>query len=112
MAGPIAPRDAEKKRKSFYIMRNKQVAGSGQPDGTGTQFIYLNDGRMLSSARLVGGIADEEMLKLMTTVEGLRRLVYAVGVTVEMDEPLTEVGFAFQMYGKTDVYGSGTTIRK
>ena len=112
MAGPIAPRDAEKKRKSFYIMRNKQVAGSGQPDGTGTQFIYLNDGRMLSAARLVGGIVDEEMLKLMTTVEGFRGLVYAVGVTVEMDEPLTEVGFAFQMYGKTDVYGSGTTIRK
>lgn len=112
MAGLVAaPRDAEKKRKSFYVMRNKQVAGSPQADGTGTQFIYLNDGRLVSSARLVGGIADEEMLGLLTTVEGFRRMVYAVGVTVEAEDPFTEVEFAFQMYGKTDVYGSGTTLR-
>lgn len=113
MAGLVAaPRDAEKKRKSFYVMRNKQVAGSPQTDGTGTQFIYLNDGRLVSSARLVGGIADEEMLRLLTTVEGFRKLVYAVGVTVEAEDPFTEVEFAFQMYGKTDVYGSGTTLRR
>ncbi len=110
MAGPKAPKDAEKKRKSFYIMRNKAVAGSVQPDGSGTQFIYLDGSRLVSFARMVGNIEDEEMLKLLTTTEGLRRMVYAVGVTVEMDEPI-EVGFAFQMYGKTDPYGSGTTIR-
>lgn len=110
MAGPKAPKDAEKKRKSFYIMRNKSVAGSLQPDGSGTQFIYLDGARLVSFAKLVGNIEDEEMLKLLTTAEGFRRLVYALGVTVEMDEP-EEVGFVFQMYGRTDTYGSGTTIR-
>lgn len=110
MAGPKAPKDAEKKRKSFYIMRNKSVAGSVQPDGSGIQFIYLDGARLVSFAKLVGNIEDEEMLKLLTTAEGFRRLVYALGVTVEMDEPV-DVGFAFQMYGRTDTYGSGTTIR-
>lgn len=112
MTGPKAPKDAEKKRKSFYVMRNKDVAGSVQTDGTGTQFIYLNDGRLVSFAKIVGNIADEEMLNLLTTTEGFRRLVHSMGVTVEMDEADTEVCFAFQMYGKRDTYGSGTTIRR
>ena len=41
---------------------SKQISGSPQPDGSGVQFIYLNDGRLLSSARIVGNITDEEML--------------------------------------------------
>ena len=32
--GPKAPKDPTKKRKGFYIMRNKSVAGSPQPDVT------------------------------------------------------------------------------
>lgn len=111
MGGPVAPKDAEKKRPSFYIMRNKQVAGSIQPNGKGTQFIYLNDGRMISSSKIVGNVSDEEILKLLTTTEGFRKLVYSIGVTVETDEPDEIVNFAFQMYGKTDLYGSGTTLR-
>ena len=54
---------------------------------------------------------DEEMLKLLTTTEGFRKLVYAIGITVETENPDEIVYFAFQMYGKTDPYGSGTTIR-
>ena len=111
MMGPKAPKDAEKKRKCFYVMRNKAVAGAVQPDGTGTQFIYLNDSRLVSFAKIVGGITDEEMLKLLTTTEGFRKLVYAIGITVETENPDEIVYFAFQMYGKTDPYGSGTTIR-
>ncbi|MGN0401734.1 MAG: SGNH/GDSL hydrolase family protein [Acetatifactor sp.] len=111
MTGPKAPKDAERKRKSFYVMRNKQVAGSVQPNGTGTQFIYLNDGRLVSFAKIVGSIEDEEMLNLLTTTEGFKKLVYSIGVTVEMDDPMEQVNFAFQMYGKSDTYGSGTTMR-
>ena len=112
MTGPKAPKDAEKKRKSFYVMRNKDVAGSVQPNGTGTQFIYLNDSRLVSFAKIVGNITDEEILNLLTTTEGFRKLVYSVGVTVEMEDAATEVNFAFQMYGKSDTYGSGTTINR
>lgn len=110
MAGPKAPKDPEKRRPGFYIMRNKQISGSAQKDGTGVQFIYLNDGRMLSSARIVGNIVDEAMLGLLTTTEGFRRVVHSIGVSVEMDDADKKVLFEFQMYGKSDLYGSGTTL--
>lgn len=107
----VAPKDAEKKRSGFYIMRNKQITGSLQPDGRGVQFLYQSDGRILSSARLVGGVTDEEMVRMLLRTEDFRKLVYSIGVTVEMDEP-EEVDFVFQMYGKTDPYASGTSIRR
>lgn len=109
--GPKAPKDPVKKRKGFYIMRNKSVAGSPQPDGRGVQFLYMNDGRMISCARLVGNITDEGMLELLKTAEGFRRLVHSIGVTVEMEDKEQVVDFVLQMYGKRDVYGSGTNLR-
>lgn len=111
MVGPKAPKDPEKKRSGFYIMRNKQISGSAQTNGTGVQFIYLNDGRMVSSAQIVGNISDESMLGLLTTTEGFRRLVHSIGVSVEMDSAGKKAVFEFQMYGKSDMYGSGTTLR-
>ncbi len=111
MEGPKAPKDPTKKRKSFYIMRGKSVAGSPQPDGRGIQFLYMNDGRMLSSARLVGGITDEEMLGLLATTAGFRQLVHSIGVTVESEDRELIADFCLQMYGHRDVYGSGTTLR-
>ena len=111
MEGPKAPKDPTKKRKSFYIMRGKSVAGSPQADGRGIQFLYMNDGRMISSARLVGGITDEEMLKLLETTAGFKQLVHSIGVTVEADDRELVTDFCLQMYGHRDVYGSGTTLR-
>ncbi len=111
MEGPRAPKDPTKKRKSFYIMRGKSVAGSPQADGRGIQFLYMNDGRMVSSARLVGGITDEEMLKLLETTAGFRRLVHSIGVTVEAQDRELVTDFCLQMYGNRDLYGSGTTLR-
>lgn len=111
MVGPKAPKDPEKKRSGFYIMRNKQISGSAQENGTGVQFIYLNDGRMVSSAQIVGNISDESMLGMLTTTEGFRRLVHSIGVSVEMDSAGKKAVFEFQMYGKSDMYGSGTTLR-
>lgn len=105
---PKAPKDPEKKRKSFYIMRNKQVAGSPQADGSGTQVIFLNDERLVSFARIAGGISDEGILELLHTAEGFRRLVYALGVSVETEEPGEMTTFVLQMYGKTDPYATGT----
>ncbi len=110
--GPKAPKDAVKKRPGFYIMRGKEIMGSPQSDGRGIQFLYQNDGRMLSSARIVGNITDENMIELMKTVAGFRKLVHSIGVSVETDGGPAEVDFVFQMYGKTDPYQSGTTIRQ
>ncbi len=108
--GPKAPKDPTKKRKGFCIMRNKSIAGSPQPDGRGMQFIYLNDGRMISSAKIVGNITDEAILKLLETTEGFRKLVHSIGVTIETEDKDEVVGFDFQMYGKRDVYGSGSFL--
>lgn len=112
MTGPKAPKDPEKKRAGFYIMRNKQIAGSPQPDATGIQFIYLNDGRMLSSAQIVGNVTDKTMLDMLSTTEGFKKLVHSIGVCIEMEDSTKQVEFVFQMYGKSDLYGSGTTLRK
>lgn len=109
--GVVAPKDPEKKRQGFYIMRNKQITGSPQPDGRGIQFLYMSDGRIVSGAKIVGGIQDSGMLNMLVTTEGFRKLVYSIGVTAEMDEP-EDIDFVFQMYGKTNPYVSGTSIRK
>ena len=112
ITGPKAPKDPTKKRPGFYIMRHKAIAGSPQPDGTGCQFIYEDCGRLPTSAKLVGNIEDEEILKLMPTTEGFRKLVHSIGVTVEVDGSEAPVTFALQMYGHKDVYGSGTYISR
>ena len=110
MTGPKAPKDPEKKRKSFYIMRGKEIAGSPQEDGSGAQFIYLDTGRLAGLARLTGGIADEAILELLATAQGIRKLVYSIGISAETQEPGETVSFLLQMYGKRDPYGSGTVF--
>lgn len=109
--GPRAPKDPQKKQGGFFIMRNKEVAGSVQPDGRGIQFLYMDGGRMLSCARVVGNVKDEKMLELLQTAAGFRKLVSGIGVTVEMEEGKDRtVDFVLQMYGKKDPYTSGTLI--
>lgn len=110
--GPKAPGNARRKRPGFYIMRGKEIMGSPQPDGRGIQFLYQNDGRMISSARIVGNITDENILGMLSSTEGFRRLVHSIGVSVEMDGEPGEVLFVLQMYGRTDPYHSGTVIEK
>lgn len=108
--GPKAPKDPIKKRDRFYIMRGKSIAASPKDDGSGVCYIYENDGRMISASRLVGGITDEEMLELLTTTEGFRKLVHSIGVTIESENKDSVVQFVFQMYGYKDMYVSGTNI--
>jgi len=108
MGGPKAPKDAEKQRSFFYIMQGKEVFG--QEIGTGfIHPIYEDNGRLISSAQISGNITDEAMLDLLKTAEGFRKLVHSIGVSAESDEEKT-LGFAFQMYGKTDIYAGGATF--
>lgn len=109
--GPKAPKDPEKKRKFFYIMRDREIAGAVVPEGGGIQYVYLNDGRLISSARIAGGVRDEAILGLLETTAGFRKLVYSIGVAVEGADREETVDFVLQMYGKTDPYKSGTELR-
>ena len=109
--GPIAPKDPVKKRDFFYIMSDKQISAAPAPDGRGVCFIYEDGGRMLSAARIVGGMTDEAEIDMLKTTADFRRLVYGIGVSV-MCTDVKNCDFCFQMYGKSDPYGSGTTIRQ
>ena len=111
MAGPVAPRDPEKARAYFYIMREKEICGLKQGDGKAVQFIYESDGRLQNSAQISGNITDEKILKLLGTVRGFRTLVHSIGVSVETERPTENVEFVFQMYGKKDLYGGGTSLK-
>lgn len=108
---PTAPKDPEKLRPFFYIMRGKEIFGARQPNGKGVQFIYENDGRLINSAQIVGNITDADILELLKTTAGFRKLVHSIGVSVETDNIEEEITFIFQMYGKVDVYGGGTNIK-
>ena len=110
MEGPKAPKDPTAKGSSFFVCRGKDVAGNPAPDGEGVQFIYLDGGRLVTFARMVGNVTDEKMLHNVTEAAGFKDMVAGIGVTVESEERDQTVGFVFQMYGKTDPYMSGTTI--
>ena len=65
MNGPAAPKDPEKKRPYFYIMKDKEIFGAKQEDGSAIHFIYESDGRLINSAQIVGNITDENMLRAL-----------------------------------------------
>ena len=111
MAGPKAPKDPTKKGSYFYICRQKSIAGSPQPDGRGIQFIYLNDVRLVTFARMAGNITDEHMIEQLRSAAGFREMVAGIGVSVDAPKLSDEIDFVFQMYGKTDPNHSGTTLR-
>ncbi|MBR5422296.1 MAG: SGNH/GDSL hydrolase family protein [Lachnospiraceae bacterium] len=108
--GPVAPKDPTAKRPFYYIMRDKDVCASPQPGGGGIQYIFESDGRLKASAKLVGNLEDEKMLAELDTVEGLRKQLHSIGVSVQKAGEPVKVHFAFQMYGHKDPYNSGTTL--
>ena len=101
MEGPKAPRDPEKMRPYFYILKDKEIFGSKQEDGTGIQFVYESDGRLINSAQIAGNITDQEELALLENVEGFRKLVHSIGISVELDDPRESVEFVFQIDRKS-----------
>ena len=104
-----APTDPEKNRPFFYIVRDKDFFSEDDGD-RGISYLHQSDGRLISSAKYTGNIEDESMLKLLETVDGFKKLVHSVGVSVEMDDSNTECEFVFQMYGKEDLYGGGANL--
>lgn len=111
MRGLTAPKDPESKRPFFYVMRDKEIFGTVQPDGRAIQYIYEDMGRLVNSAQITGNITDEEILELLQDVKGFRRLVHSIGVSVETEDAGQRVEFAFQMYGEKDRMGGGTVMR-
>lgn len=110
--GPVAPKDPTRKRPFFYTIHDKDIFATKQPDGKGIQFIYQNDNRLINSAQIAGNVSDSEILELLKTTAGFRKLVHSIGVSVVEPTAKEKVTFVFQMYGKTDPNVSGTSIKK
>ncbi len=108
MAGPIAPKDPTKKREGFYILHEKDICGLEQPDGSGVHHIYLDMGRLLTFAKIVGQIEDEEMMECLKTTEGFRKMVNSIGVTITGADA---VDYVFQMYADGNERYTGTELK-
>ncbi|MCC8182943.1 MAG: SGNH/GDSL hydrolase family protein [Clostridiales bacterium] len=108
MIGPLAPKDPQEKRKGFYVLIDQNVGGLPQDDGTGRHPIYLDNDRLTTLAKIVGGITDEDMLQHLLTAEGFRSMVHSIGVAVSAEKADMPVDFTFMLYGENGA-GSGSS---
>ncbi len=110
MAGPVAPKDPEKRRAYFYIIKNKEAFGALDQYGRPIQYIHEDAGRLINSAQIVGKVEDPEILTLLEDTAGFRKLIHSIGISATMDQPMEKLTFTFQMYGKQDRLGGGTKL--
>ena len=78
----IAPKDPTAKRPGFYVLLDKPVGGLPSNDGVGRHPVYINGDRLVTFAKMVGGIDDENILEMLRTAKGFRKLVHSVGVSI------------------------------
>lgn len=112
IGGPKAPKDPTKKRPHFYIVYEKEMEAFGQPGGIGRMPVLVDQNRMSGFAKSIGKITDEELLKELDTVEGFKKAIHSIGVSVTCQKPGQEAEFILQMYGNKDYFKSGTMFRK
>lgn len=110
MRGPVAPRDPEKKRQFYYLMKDKSVFAAPLPDGKGLTPIYLDGGRLVEASKFVGNLSDEKLIDMLKTAEGFKKLVHSIGVVVDGCGREKSCRFVFQFYGKNDLLGGGTLL--
>ncbi len=106
--GPVAPKDPTKKRDFFYIMKDKEIFGAPQPDGSFVHFLYMDFGRVTDAAKLTGNVTDEKMIQNLTTRKGIQKMIHSIGVSVSAKEADKSVKFVAEMY--PNVPGEEVTI--
>ncbi len=113
MRGPVAPKDPVKKRPCLYVILDKLISARKEDDGKCYEHIYL-EGRLEGQVKFTSGDIDDEILSLLKSVKGFRKLVHSVGITIKAEEEFhnEEAMFALQCYGKTDKYTTGTNMKK
>ena len=111
MRGPAAPKDPTARRPYFYILQNKDIFGAPQPDGKFVHFLYMDFGRLPDAARLTGNVTDQKMLDDIATIEGLKRIVGAFGVSISSGQSAKKVKFIAEMY-PTNPGEKATVIEK
>ena len=97
----IAPRDPIPQREALYILVDKPVGGGGS-DAESNRFpVFLNDERLVTFAKIVGGVQDEKILEMLRTAKGFRRLVHSIGVSIVSDVPDKVAAFRMVFFGGT-----------
>ena len=96
--GPSAPKDPVKKRPYFYILKDKEIIGAPQPDGSYAHYLYMDMSRLTDAAKLTGNVTDPKMIENLTTRAGLQKMVHSIGVSVSGKETDQKVKFVAEMY--------------
>ncbi len=109
--GPAAPKDPVERREGFFVMFETAIEATARPDSKPSQEVYLEGNYLIDKARYIGGVTDEEMLKMLTTWEGFRKLVHSIGVSVKTAREDAAVIFLMQNWGRTSKYETGTQYR-
>lgn len=78
VADPVA------KRSELYILHESMIEATLRPDGTFSQEIYLDGNRLVDKARIAGNVSDEDILELLKSSSGFRKLVHSVGISVQI----------------------------
>ncbi len=110
-----APKDAVD-RKGVYILMDTLIEATQRQDGTCSQEIYLDSGRLQGKLEIIGGISDFGLCNQLVDLQredGFYKLVKGLGVSISApDDPgLKTVPVIWKHYGKHDRYGRGTTLR-
>ena len=112
MRGPKAPKDPTKKRPCLYLMLDKDIAGLPGRDGSCRDTNYM-EGRLVDQVKGICGDVEEEILNLLESFEGVRKLVHSVGISItahEESQKSSFVDFTMNCYGKVDKYVTGSNI--
>lgn len=110
-----APKDAVD-RKGIYIMMDTLIEATKRQDGTCSQEIYLDSGRLQGKLEIIGGISDYALCNRLVDLhseDGFHKLVKGLGVSISApeDPELKTVPVIWKHYGQMDRYGRGTAIR-
>lgn len=109
--GPVAPKDPVDQREGFFVMFETAIEATARAEGRPSEEVYLDGSYLIDKARYTGGVADEAMLALLASWDGLRRLVHSIGVSVKTVSEQAGVTFLMQNWGKKSRYETGTRLR-
>ncbi|MHA6529506.1 SGNH/GDSL hydrolase family protein [Paenibacillus sp. BAC0078] len=110
MEGPKAPKDPAERRSGFFVLFETAIEATARAEGRPSQEIYLEGNYLIDKARYIGGVTDEQMLALLSSWSGFRRLVHSIGVSVKTANSASEVSFLLQNWGRTSKYETGTRL--
>ena len=109
MRGPKAPKDPVTKRPAVYVMVDAVIDGSPRENGKFQDICYLN-GRIAQKISVLCDAMPKEILDMVPTGAGFRKLVHTIGVTVlAVKKEHQDHTVLFEMNTLSTVHGKDAT---